>query len=402
MARELIRRFGDMMQVDILAEEADGTLHAYFDNTDGSPLVRDQAFRETLRCEAAKAEKIYVFRDEADAFYMAEPYRRSWVFIGPVFCGMPDRRVLKNYYEHHLVAPEDMPNPTPFTMRQIKDIFVLAGTMLTGSTVNEDDFRVRNPSPVLNRHEVERELSQNRYDDETQREAGDYKHSYRDEQILLQAVREGRSKDVIRISEKLDDDTGRFSSKNLVQWQTKAVIGLTLVSRAAIDAGIPPETAYRVSGYYISCCIGTPDVGTVILYRNRGLEDLTERVKQLVNKTHGSAYTNQCKDYICKHYREKIYIEDIAAPLGISAGYLARIFKKETGYSIQQYITLERVDRAANLLVFSETSISNIAEYVNFPSQSYLGKVFKEIKGVTPYAYRRQNAAPEFHQKSAE
>ena len=79
-----------------------------------------------------------------------------------------------------------------------------------------------------------------------------------------------------------------------------------------------------------------------------------------------------------KHYREKIYLEDIAEALGISPTYLSKLFKKETGQCLQDYINEERVFRAANLLIYSELSLTEIAEYVHFPNQSYFGKIFKQ------------------------
>lgn len=69
---------------------------------------------------------------------------------------------------------------------------------------------------------------------------------------------------------------------------------------------------------------------------------------------------------------------------------------KETGERLQDYIVRFRVERAANLLMYSEEGISDIAEYVNFPSQSYLGKVFKKYKGMTPQKYRDKFKPREF------
>ena len=97
-----------------------------------------------------------------------------------------------------------------------------------------------------------------------------------------------------------------------------------------------------------------------------------------------------------KHYREKIYLEDIAENLGVSSTYLSRLFRKETGICLQDYITEFRVERAANLLIYSNESLPRIAEYVNFPSQSYFGKVFKKYKQMTPRKYRELHKPREF------
>ena len=88
----------------------------------------------------------------------------------------------------------------------------------------------------------------------------------------------------------------------------------------------------------------------------------------------------------------------VARNLGISPSYLSRLFKKETGICLQDYINDVRLERAANLLIYSEESIPKIAEYVNFPSQSYFGKLFKEKMHMTPRQYRESYKPREFLQ----
>ena len=107
-------------------------------------------------------------------------------------------------------------------------------------------------------------------------------------------------------------------------------------------------------------------------------------------------YGERVTDYVQKHYREKIYLDDIADTLGVSASYLSRLFSKETGERLQDYITRVRIERAANLLTYSNESLSKIAEYVNFPSQSYFGKVFREQKQLSPRKYREVHKPKEF------
>lgn len=44
-------------------------------------------------------------------------------------------------------------------------------------------------------------------------------------------------------------------------------------------------------------------------------------------------YVDQCIDYIVKHYRDKIYLDELASALGLSGNYLSKLFAKETGVS---------------------------------------------------------------------
>ena len=109
----------------------------------------------------------------------------------------------------------------------------------------------------------------------------------------------------------------------------------------------------------------------------------------------GSTHVARARDYIRKHYRETIRLEDMAEALGISPSYLSRLFRRETGACLQDAIAEVRVQRAAELLLYSRLSLSEIAIYVHFPNQSYFTKVFKKVMGTTPMTYRSQNSASE-------
>ena len=124
------------------------------------------------------------------------------------------------------------------------------------------------------------------------------------------------------------------------------------------------------------------------MFRNSAIEDMTDRVAEKLRKPRVSGYIEQSRDYVRKHYREKIYLEEVAEALGISPTYLSRLFKRETGQCLQDFINEERVKRAANLLRYSEMVLTEIAQYVNFPNQSYFGKIFKKYTNMTPRAYR--------------
>jgi YesN/AraC family two-component response regulator len=193
----------------------------------------------------------------------------------------------------------------------------------------------------------------------------------------------------------MDRDSGRLSSADISHWRNLAIIGISLCTRAAIEGGIPPEEGYRLSGYYIQKCDRAQDPAHLLHYRNRAIEDLSIRVKQKLEKPRTSSHVERTKDYVRKHYREKIYLDDIAESIGISPTHLSKLFKKETGQCLQDYINEERVYRASNLLMYSDFSLAEIAEYVHFPSQSYFGKIFKQIKGVSPRVFRDQYRAKE-------
>ena len=178
-----------------------------------------------------------------------------------------------------------------------------------------------------------------------------------------------------------------------------AIIGIALCSRAAIDGGLPPESAYQISGYYIEKCDATENAANMLLYRNKAIMELAGYIRDQHTSPSASNYSERCKDYIRKHYREKIYLQDIADSLGLSPTYLSRRFSKDTGECVQDYINRIRVYHASNLLLYSDRTLSEIAFYVGFPNQSYFGKIFKKFKNMSPKAYQDRYRSSEYTAK---
>lgn len=97
-----------------------------------------------------------------------------------------------------------------------------------------------------------------------------------------------------------------------------------------------------------------------------------------------------CLDYIYDHLHETIRTEDLAAQTGLNRSYLSTLFKKETGFSISEYILSKRIEAAQNMLKFSEYSFAEIAAILAFSSQSHFIRVFKAHTGYTPRKYRNK------------
>lgn len=95
-----------------------------------------------------------------------------------------------------------------------------------------------------------------------------------------------------------------------------------------------------------------------------------------------------CIDYIYAHIKERITIEDLAEYTSLSASYLSRLFKKETGVSVSEYVREKKIEKAQHLLRFCDFSLIEIANYLSFSSQSHFIQLFKDFTGITPKKYR--------------
>ena len=92
-------------------------------------------------------------------------------------------------------------------------------------------------------------------------------------------------------------------------------------------------------------------------------------------------------------YPERFTLSELAGEYHVSASHLAHSFKKITGYSPMDYLMSCRISAAKNLLTGSEKSISQIVELCGFSDESNFSRTFRLKTGMTPSAFRKQNAA---------
>ena len=97
-----------------------------------------------------------------------------------------------------------------------------------------------------------------------------------------------------------------------------------------------------------------------------------------------------CLDLIYDNLHNKITLNDLADNVGLSAPYLSKLFHKEVGVTVSQYISQKRVEAAENLLKFSDYSCIEISNYLCFNSESYFIQVFKSYTKLTPKEYREK------------
>ena len=101
-----------------------------------------------------------------------------------------------------------------------------------------------------------------------------------------------------------------------------------------------------------------------------------------------SPEVEQALSYIRNNYSRKISLASVSEHVGLSSGYLCRIFKEETGISINTHINQLRMARAEELLKDRNSYIKEVAISVGFEDQLYFSRLFKRYYGVTPSEYR--------------
>jgi two-component system response regulator YesN len=84
-------------------------------------------------------------------------------------------------------------------------------------------------------------------------------------------------------------------------------------------------------------------------------------------------------------------VSSLAQSLGVSEGHLSHVFKKETSYTVSNYITNYRIRMAMELLRDCRSRVYDVAEQVGYRDITYFSSTFKKITGMTPTEYQKQS-----------
>ena len=223
-------------------------------------------------------------------------------------------------------------------------------------------------------------------------EPGELHGTYEAEKEMLRYVREGDLS--YKEHMKKMASTGRIGNISdgspLRQLKNMLIVNTTLFSRAAMDGGLPPETAYTLSDQYLQAIEKNNSMQFLIEMNSSMQDDFIQRVHQFRQDTALTKPIRVCIEQMRTRLEEDITLEILAKDLGYAPYYLSKKFKSETGQSFKDYLKQLRLDRAKFLLRNSDASILDISERLQFCSASYFSDSFRKAYGISPTAYREE------------
>lgn len=98
----------------------------------------------------------------------------------------------------------------------------------------------------------------------------------------------------------------------------------------------------------------------------------------------------QIRQYILGHIGADLSRNRLAEIVYLHPDYLARVFKKETGVSLGNYVIQARVEAAKRLLTNTDLSVFAVANKVGYANYSHFSKLFKQDTGMSPNEYKRE------------
>ncbi len=244
-------------------------------------------------------------------------------------------------------------------------------------------------------------MSEKFIDFEIKKDDDDEKHrAYSEEMAFCNAVANGDI-DTIR----KNCQARRFSNKKGVGILSKDpvqnlkyhfVITAAMLTRVCLKQGVIEEQCFRLSDFYIQ--------KLDLLFTEDAVCDLHDEMvmefTRMMRLTHDPANLSKpiasAINYIYIHGNEPLSVDIISQAVGVSPSYLSRLFKKEMGVCISEYIRQKKIETAVNLLRYSPYSMVDIANRLSFSSQSHFIQTFKRVIGITPLKYREKYGKSEW------
>jgi len=327
-------------------------------------------------------------------FRLPDKESPTFAYIGPYTLEPVSKRDILSLAEQYMVPPSSMVQIEQFyqSVPLVKDENTLLTLIYTlGECLwdSSDNFIVSDKLDFINiATHTTKPLSDVNPDEENVLSAHLLEQRYAAENQLIQAVSSGKlHKAELFFSNLSSAQFERRSENPIRHMKNYAIILNTLLRKAVESASVHPLHINRISTQY-----------ALKIELISSQSNFTSLMKEMVRK-----YTLLVKNHSLKGYSmhvskvitainqdltSDLSLKTHAEALNVNPSYLSALFKKETGYTLTDYVNRKRIEQAILLLNSTDMQIQNIALYCGIPDVNYFTKTFKKIIGKTPKEYR--------------
>lgn len=110
---------------------------------------------------------------------------------------------------------------------------------------------------------------------------------------------------------------------------------------------------------------------------------------EIIDTADYTPLTKKVIDFLTANYHLPLTLDDVAADAGVSKNYLCNAFKRSTGVTILECLNVIRIRKAAELIVYSDLSLAQVAKMCGYVSASHFNRVFSHYTGIPPGQCRR-------------
>lgn len=136
---------------------------------------------------------------------------------------------------------------------------------------------------------------------------------------------------------------------------------------------ISPYREYQVSALLTNLLL---DIMTSSEAYQRAQQNMPDQIKDITN-------------YLNRNFSKELSLDALASSFSISKYHLCRSFKKYTGFTLNEYVTQLRLERAKELLRTTTLPANRIGTLVGITDENYFYRLFRKATGQSPHKYRK-------------
>ncbi len=198
-----------------------------------------------------------------------------------------------------------------------------------------------------------------------------------------------------------------FMNKNPhLSWIYRAIGSITLLTRYAIDGGMPEARAYAISDAFLQT-----------FNLNMSVEEMTEWYRQALTMfvslmpalsvpaqfstlAHSDLYSpiiSQSINYCINNANLPLSVKSVSLVVHANPNYLSSLFHKEVGITFGDFIKKLKIETAKEMIKRTKSYDSQLSYKLGFCNQSYFIKTFKEECGLTPMQFLKSIKSDELN-----
>lgn len=279
---------------------------------------------------------------------------------------------------------------SPITFANFQSTLRMAVYLYNGSELNFPDIKAE--ESLLLKAQVNTKLTNSLFED---REYMNFHTPEFLEAQLTEAIEQGNFAALESVAQ--HPAVGRpgvlsFDPEKQTRYMFVTVV--SVCARAAMRGGLDYELACSMADVYCQRMDQLSDPVQILLLQNEMANDFCHAVHESAAYADYSPVIHSCINYIHMHTHDPICLNDLASYSHLSERRLSSRFQREVGCNIIDYIHKIKLEEAKMLLSSTNRSISQIAAFLSYSSQSYFTALFSKYYKVTPLQYRQSGHHP--------
>jgi AraC-like DNA-binding protein len=342
----------------------------------------DARTAHTYGCfEAERWNGLYVYYCPMSLTFVATVVFEGWRAAYAIVTGPAVMDTLDDI----LIEAGGLPRRTPPAINALSRIQWLVATQLSGRSIIEAEAQLKNQASLHNAL----------YDvTEKMRSGQETRYPMEIEKRLQKMIMYGNKEEARELINELLGSVYFSSIGDLARIREHAKELVILFSRASIDGGADVR---QIFGHNRDCLDK--------IDRCRTLDELSELLIAIFYRFVGYVFDfsrfehadiiGKAVNFLRENISDKVTLEDAAAHVRLSSGYLGNLFRTELGATFTDFLNRMRVEKSKELLLNPDLSLADIANLVGYSDQSYYTKKFMGLVGVSPGKYRKKRRQPD-------